>query len=323
MAKPSLLIGDIGGTNARFALADTLGFSQVETLKCADFASAGLAIKAYLERAGAEDPAVVCLAVAGPIVEGSVRFTNNDWSIAQDELGSEFGAARVRLLNDFEAVAYAIPVLASDDTVPLGLPQPNKLDGPEFTVGVIGPGTGLGAAALLKRNGKLLPIMGEAGHVGFAPESQVQLEVLKQLRERFERVSDERLLSGPGLESIYWALTKIHGERVSRLSAAEIFAQAPRDLRAGESLQLFCEALGQAAGNLALVLGAKDGIYIAGGILQRHPEVLRNSRFRVGFENKGRHRSLMEQIPTQLVVHPQPGLLGASYCAVEILHDRM
>lgn len=325
MSAPSLLIGDIGGTNARFALADrdTPGFSQVETLSCADFASADFAIKAYLKEAEAPAPAVVCLAVAGPIVDGSVRFTNNDWSIAQVDLGDEFESAEVRLLNDFEAIAYSIPSMSVSDIVSVGLPPPKTLDAPSYTVGVLGPGTGLGAVGLCKRGGRVFPIVGEAGHVGFAPETQVQLQILQQLRERFERVSDERLLSGPGLESIYWALAKLHGEKASRLSAADIFAQAQNDTRASEALQLFCEALGQAAGNLALVLGATDGIYIAGGILQRHPDLLANSRFRTGFENKGRHRSLMERIPTQLVVHPQPGLLGASYCALEIFHGRM
>lgn len=327
MSEPCLLVGDIGGTNARFALADigTTGFSRSQTLRCADFGSAHLAIKAYLEAVQAPTPAVVCLAVAGPIVDGSVRFTNNNWSIGQDELGDELQTAKVRLLNDFEAIAYSIPSLDGSDMMGVGLPPPKSLNAPNYTVGVLGPGTGLGAVALCKRGGQIFPIVGEAGHVGFAPETQLQFEVLRQLRERFERVSDERLLSGPGLENIYWALTKIHGGRTSRLSAADIFAQglAQSDTRAAETLQLFCEVLGQAAGNLALALGAVDGIYVGGGIVQRQPDLLTNSRFRTGFESKGRHRSLMERIPTQLIVHPQPGLLGGSYCAVEILHGRM
>jgi glucokinase len=135
------------------------------------------------------------------------------------------------------------------------------------------------------------------------------------LRERFDRVSAERLVSGSGLENIYWALNRIHGDQRSHMSAAEIFESGSNnsDLRAAESVQMFFEILGQVAGDLALTLGAEDGMYIAGGIVQRYPTLLVNSRFRSSFESKGRHRSLMERIPTQLIMHKQPGLLGASY----------
>jgi glucokinase len=148
----------------------------------------------------------------------------------------------------------------------------------------------------------------------------MQLEVLKQLRERYERVSDERLISGPGLENIYWALRKIHGKPATKITTAEIFSRvlANEDVIAAESTQLFYEALGQVAGNLALALGAFDGVYLAGGIVKRYPDLLKTSSFRSGFENKGRHRSLMERVPTLLILHAQPGLLGASYCAREL-----
>ncbi|MEQ9561407.1 MAG: glucokinase [Woeseiaceae bacterium] len=190
----------------------------------------------------------------------------------------------------------------------------------DFTVGVIGPGTGLGAAGLCSRSGSIFPIVGEGGHVGFAPESRVQMNVLAALRERFDRVSDERLVSGPGLENIYWALSQLHGEKSAALTAAEICRLAAEDggSRASEALQLFFEILGQVAGNLALTLGATSGIYIAGGIARRYPDLLANSRFRSAFEAKGRRRSLMERIPTQLILYPEPGLLGAAYCARQI-----
>jgi glucokinase len=166
----------------------------------------------------------------------------------------------------------------------------------------------------------LYPVVGEGGHAGFAPENRTQIKVLRQLRQRHERVSYERLISGPGLEGIYWALGKVHGKQTARITAAEIFSRvlANEDVIATESVQLFYEVLGQVAGNLALVLGAYDGIYLAGGILKRYPDLLQTSNFRSGFENKGRHRSLLERIPTSLILHPQPGLLGASYCAREL-----
>lgn len=322
MAAKTLLIGDIGGTNARFALADPKqpGFSKEATLQCADFASADLAIRQYLEDVGAKSPDVICLAAAGPIVEQRVRFTNNPWSIAASELGERFGIRRVRLLNDFEAIAYSIPFMTESDTLPFGLPEPGSLHKEHYTVGILGPGTGLGAVGLRKHAGLLIPIAGEASHGGFAPESQVQIDMLSALRERYDRVSSERFVSGPGLENIYWAMCKIHGEQRQQLSAADIFARAAdhSDPRAAESVHVFFEILGQVAGDYALALGATDGVFIAGGIVRRYPDLLENSRFRSGFESKGRFRALMERIPTQLILHPEPGLLGAAYCAIEL-----
>lgn len=322
MARKQLLIGDIGGTNARFALADPKrpAFSDVRTLQCAEFASAEAAIRHYLDELGAPPPDVICLAAAGPIVDQRVRLTNNPWRIAGAELAEHFDIDRVRLLNDFEAIAYSIPFLGHEDCLAFGLPEPRPLDQEHYTVGILGPGTGLGAVGLRKHGDLLLPIAGEAGHVGFAPESRVQMDMLAALRERYDRVSMERFVSGPGLENIYWALCQIHGEQRPQLTAAEIFAKAQdrSDPRASEALQTFFEILGQVAGDFALSLGAQHGIFIAGGIVKRYPQLLEDSRFRSGFERKGRHRSIMERIPTQLILHDQPGLLGAAYCALEL-----
>ena len=323
MAGKILLIGDIGGTNARFALADAKqpGFGSEMTLQCADYGSADDAIKSYLEQVGAKSPDVICLAAAGPIVDQQVRFTNNPWRIAAAELGEHFGISRVRLLNDFEAIAYSIPFLTGSDVMSFGLPEPRPLDQEHYTIGILGPGTGLGAVGLRKHGQLLIPIAGEASHGGFAPESQVQIDMLSALRERYDRVSAERFVSGPGLENIYWAMCRIHGEQRPPLEAPEIFAKAGErsDPRAAEAVQVFFEILGQVAGDYALALGANEGVFIAGGIVRRYPDLLENSRFRSGFESKGRHRSLMERIPTQLILHPQPGLLGAAYCALELL----
>jgi glucokinase len=320
--KDCLLIGDIGGTNARFALADTAkpAFAEVRTLQCDDYESPDVAIKHYLDSVGAESPRVICLAAAGPIVDRRVRFTNNHWEIAADELAADFAIDAVQLLNDFEAIAYSVPFLGKDDCMPIGLPDPRPLDADDYMVGIIGPGTGLGAVGLRKHGDLYLPIAGEASHGGFAPESQVQIDILKALRERFDRVSSERLVSGPGLENIYWALVRIHGEKRAHLAPADIFKAAidNSDTLAAEAVQMFFEVFGQVAGDLALTLGAEDGIFIAGGISKRYPDLLKNSGFRHGFENKGRHRSYMERIPTQLILHDQPGLLGAAYCAMRL-----
>jgi len=324
MADGCLLVGDIGATNARFALANSRapGFSAAVTLKCADFASAELAIKHYRESINAPAPDAVCLAVAGPIVDQSVQFTNSDWSISAEELTAMFSISSVLLLNDFEAIAYSVPFLSDADCLPVGLPENGPLADGDHTIGILGPGTGLGAAGLCKRGERYIAIAGEASHGGFAPESQIQLEILTRLRERFERVSAERLASGPGLENIYWALARIHGERKSQLSAAEIFARCINnsDPCAAEAVQMFFEILGQVAGDLVLTLGARDGIFIAGGIVPRYPDLFIKSRFRHAFENKGRYRSLMECIPGKLITHSQPGLLGASCCAMQMFH---
>ncbi len=322
MTKPCLLVGDIGGTNARFALADpgAPGFTDATTLHCADFATADMAIRAYLESVQATAPDVICLAAAGPIVNDAVRFTNSHWSLDLSDLRETFATPNVQLLNDFESIAYSIPFLKRADCLPIGRPPGRDLDSGDFTVGVIGPGTGLGAVGLIRRDGGIFPIVGEAGHVGFAPETQIQIDVLSVLRERFDRVSAERLVSGPGIENIYWALTRVHGDKSPPLTAAQIFEKGGdnSDLRAAETVQFFFETLGQVAGNLALTLGAWDGIYIAGGIAKRYPDTIVNSRFRSGFESKGRHRSLLEATPTQLVTLAEPGLLGVSYCAFKL-----
>lgn len=322
MSDDCLLIGDIGGTNARFALADphTPGFSMQKDFACADFETTDLAIRAYLDEISSPQPGVICLAAAGPVVGNSVRLTNNNWVIDADEIRSEFAGAQVALLNDFEAIAYSIPFLDDGDSQSIGLPESLEVDERRFMFGIVGPGTGLGYAALCKRDGALIPVTGEGGHQGFAPESQVQLDMLAMLRQRYDRVSDERVVSGPGIKNIYWALTKMHGEKQTQLSASEIFARAQNDTdpRAEEAVQLFFEILGQIAGNLAISLSTMDGVYIAGGIAKRYPQMLAMSRFRSGFENKDPYRSLMERIPTRLITHREPGLLGASFRAIEL-----
>jgi glucokinase len=326
MTDPCLLIGDIGGTNARFALAnpDKPGFSNELTLSCADYETAKQGIAAYLERRGVGAPDVICLAAAGPVLDDCIRLSNNHWVIDSRELQKMFPSASIHLLNDFEAIAHSIPILGENDIETIGL-IPSDLEGKkQFTLGVLGPGTGLGAGGLIGRSNGVFPVVGEGSHAGFAPETGKQIEVLQQLRHRYARVTQEHLVSGPGLENIYWALRKIHGKPDIKITAAEIFSRvlAKEDAIAVEATELFFEALGQIAGNLALSLGAYDGVYLAGGIVKRYPDLLKTSSFRAGFENKGRHSVIMERVPTLLIQHPQPGLLGASDCARELLGQR-
>ena len=320
MTSSCLLVGDIGGTSARFALADgsVPGFSRQKELCCADFATSEHAIRAYLNEVDIAHVEAIYLAVAGSVSSESVDVTNNHWSFEVATLRSEFGTTSIKLMNDFEAIAYAIPLLCEADLTPIGTPVGRDLKQSDFNVAIVGPGTGLGAAGLCKRGDTLFPIVGEVGHVGFAPVTEMQWQVAREMSKTSGRASVERLVSGPGLEEIYEVLTRIRKEESSEMSCADIFAAAAdkSDSCAKEAVHLFFEALGQVAGDAALTFGAVDGIFIAGGIAPRYPEMLAASDFRRGFENKGRRRALLEKIPTQLVMHRQPGLLGASYCAM-------
>ena len=317
MSTPVRLVGDVGGTNARFALVDTMsphGFVEQRTLACADYESPEDAIHSYLAELGASAPSRICIAAAGPIVDGTVRFTNNAWTLREERLQRTFGAERARLINDFEAIAHALPWLGTQDVLALGGIAPTLPPSPGFRFAVIGPGTGLGAGALLDRQGSAHAIVSEAGHAGFAPESAEQDAVVRELRGCFGRISAERLISGPGVVNLYKALARLRGIPEEAMDAAGIFAAAQSSDRAlaTDTVALFHEMLGQAAGDLALSLGTYDGVFIAGGVAQRAPELLAASRFREGFERKGRHRELLERVPTALIVHPQPGLLGAT-----------
>lgn len=319
MTERCLLIGDIGGTNARFALATPgrPGFRNVLELQCADFPSADDAINHYLHETGSNPPDAVCLAAAGPVIDDRVDITNNHWEISVAEIRAGFGIDGVRLLNDFEAIAYSIPFLSAEDTVIIGKHDDRPLSETHFDVAILGPGTGLGIAGLIRRGDTFVPVTGEGGHIGFAPDTPLHVEILQVLLGRFERVSAERLISGSGLENIYLALAEIRGEPGPGLSAAEIFAAPVAGKLASEAVDVFFELLGLTAGDLALMLGAVDGVYIAGGMAKRYPERLSSSRFRSAFESKGRYRPYMQRIPTRLITYDEPGLLGAAYCALE------
>lgn len=322
MSEDTLLVGDIGGTNARFALANpkSVGFDQAKTLKCADFESAVVAMRHYLDEVAAPNPAAICLAVAGPVISDSISVTNNHWTLSAQGIKEELNVDKVHLLNDFEAIAMSIPHIEEQSLESIGQISQQDLPADSFSVAIVGPGTGLGTGGLLKRDGVLTPIVGEGGHIGFAPKSKVQIDILQVLREKYERVSVERLLSGAGIENIYWALGVLRGDNNRHVAAAEIFASASHggDSIAADATQIFYELLGQVAGDFALALGAQDGVYLAGGIVKRYPEMLHISGFRNAFESKGRHRSMMERIPTRLITHEEPGLLGAAHCALEL-----
>ncbi len=323
MSDHPILMADIGGTNARFAFTSTQPpfFNQAQSLSCADHVTIEDAIDTYLQTHDVKQIKAISFAVAGPIINETVNFTNNHWSISCSDLRAKYLIDQAYLLNDFEAIAYSLAELGDQDTLDVG-GQWKKIAGDDFTVSVIGPGSGLGVAGLCQRNAKLFPLVTEGGHAGFAPENSMQHEILVYLHKKFaDRVSRERLLSGPGLVNLHEALCHIFDQENPALAAADIANAAVNgsDDMCVKSLDTFFEILGQLAGDTALATGSTDGVFIGGGIAQRYPEYLANSNFREGFENKGRYRALLEKVPTWLITHKNPGLLGASIYARDLI----
>lgn len=322
MKDSPLLIADIGGTNARFALASSSSpyFESAQTLQCADFDNIEQAIDTYLSAHKINSLQGICFAVAGPINDQSVRFTNNHWFISAADLKIRFANDRVKLLNDFESIAYSLRQLDKTDLSQIG--EVYSLDtSKDFTVGVLGPGSGLGVAGLCQRGELLHPLATEGGHVGFSPDNALQELIMQCLHKKFKRVSNERLLSGPGLVNIHEALCQINDKPNPGYSPADIAVAAREntDPLCVQTMELFFEILGQVAGDTALALGAHQGIYIGGGIAQRYPNQLARSKFRAAFERKGRYTNLMQGIPTWLITHKNPGLLGSSVYARNFL----
>lgn len=317
----ALLVADIGGTNARFALAHTgtgaIELQQIRELHTADFASLADALRHYLQAGDLPTPARAVLAVAAPVSGEQVRITNNPWHFSVSGLRRETGIAQLRLINDFAAVAYAVSRLPAEHLQHLGGPLLHSAAGREGRYAVLGPGTGLGVAHLLIRQGEAVVIETEGGHVGFAPSSAEEREVLRLLLQEFPRVSWERLLSGPGLLNLYRALAQLRGETASLLQPAQITQAASegRDTLALHAVQTFCALLGSFSGDVVLGSGAWDGLFLAGGVTPRLLPWLQEDRFRSHFEAKGRFSDLLARVPSLLVNHPHTGLYGAAAAA--------
>ena len=320
MTKRLFLVADIGGTHARFALAAVTGaeieVGPVSLWLTATHDSLESALHAFLDQEGAPklDGAAVC--AAGP-VEGTgpdarIAMTNTPWKLTAGDIAAACGVGEALLVNDFTAVALAVPALGDGDfrQVGGGTPGPASLSGP---VGVLGPGTGLGVSSLVPASGDHVVLPGEGGHVDLAPGNDREISVLFQLMQEFGHVSAERVLSGPGLEVLYRALASLDGAALGALPTAMDIARRARtgdDPLSSETVFLFCGWLGAVAGDLALTLGATGGIYLAGGILPRWGGLFDEARFRHRFEAKGRFHSYMARIPTYLITRDDPALLG-------------
>jgi glucokinase len=303
------LLGDVGATNARFALLFPDGsMTAPKTCAVADFASLAEAIEAYLAKEGRARPTDGALAVAAPIVSDAVSMINHPWSFSIAALGDRLGIGRLSVFNDFVANALAIPHLAADDVAKIGAGQPAV----GASIGVLGPGSGLGVSGLIRSEGREVAVQGEGGHVTLAPANLRESAVLDQLRARFGHVSAERVLSGPGLVNLYGALCELSGQAAPVLTPAEITepSRLGEDPHAREAVTMFCAMLGTIAGNLALTLGARGGVYIAGGIAPRLEPAVFGPPFRERFEDKGRLRPYLASTPTYLILRPTPALLG-------------
>ncbi|MEJ6000165.1 glucokinase [Paucibacter soli] len=306
------LVGDIGGTHARFAYQAAPGEALrfVSRFDCASFAGLAEALLHFLAQHGLAMPRELALGVATPVQGDQLRFVNNHWRFSIEALRAQLGLRRLLVLNDFAALALSLPTLGSAELEPLG--AGTALAG--ATQLCLGPGTGLGVAALLHEgSGGLRVLASEGGHASLAAGNAREAELLELLRKRFGHASAERALSGPGLANLYAALAEQEGGRPCELSPAEIVARARAgsDARALQACQVFVDLLGGFAGSLALTFGASGGVYLGGGVLDHFGPLLDHARFRARFEAKGRFREHLAGLPCWRIVAPHAALRGA------------
>ncbi len=305
-----VLVGDVGGTNARLALCSLEDgtLSQIKNYSGAEYPSLEAVIRIYLEETQMKVNSA-CIAIACPVTGDWVSMTNHTWAFSQSEMQQNLGLEKLSVINDFTAISMAIPALKPEDRIQFG--------GDEAQAGkpiaVYGAGTGLGVAHLVHSGEAWISLPGEGGHVDFAPNSTEEVILLEVLREELGHVSAERLLSGPGLVNIYRGLVKADEREPEALQPKDITerALADEDTDCRRALSLFCVLMGRFGGNLALNLGTFGGVYIAGGIVPRFLDFFKASGFRVAFEDKGRFHDYLEPIPVFLITHEQPGLLGS------------
>lgn len=312
-----LVTVDVGGTHARFALARVedgrvAQLGDPVTLRTAEHASLQTAWEAFAHAQGGTLPRAVAIALAAPITGDVIRFANNPWVIRPALVCDKLRVDTFTLVNDFEAVGHA--VAQAEDSDYTHICGPDRPFAAEGSISVIGPGTGLGAALVLRlREGHLVRPT-EGGHIDFAPLDAIEDAILARLRKRHRRVSVERVVSGPGLVEIYETLARVEGRAITERDDKELWTLgiAGSDSLAAAAVDRFCLSLGSVAGDIALAQGGFAGVVIAGGIGLRLKDTLGRSGFAERFRAKGRFERLMSDIPVKVITHPQPGLLGAA-----------
>jgi glucokinase len=316
MSATAMLVADIGGTRARFALLDERGApGLVRILAVTDFAGPVEAIQAYLAALGGRAVHSAALALAAPVDGPVIRLTNAAWTFAREDLKVRLGLQRVLLLNDFTALALSLPHLGADDLRQVG----SGIAVERAAKAVLGPGTGLGVSGLLFDRGRWLALSGEGGHCSLAATDEREAAILALAWRELKHVSAERLLSGSGLPLLHRLVAAVDGRHSEVLTTAEIVSRAVAsdDVQCRAVIDTFCALLGATAGNLALTLGARGGVYVGGGIIPRLGELFDHSPFRARFEAKGRFSSYLATIPTYVMLSPTPALLGAAHALSE------
>ena len=305
-----ILIGDIGGTNARFAVvadpaSEPVYFPVVQT---ADFPTIDDAIAASLSGQSTGRPNSAVLAVAGPVEGDEIPLTNCPWIVKPKEMSSRLGLSDIVVLNDFEAQALAVIALGEEHMEKIGGGTPEE-GAPRV---VLGPGTGLGVAGLIPFQGRWLPVPGEGGHMDIGPRTPRDFEVFPHIEKLEGRISGEQILSGRGLVHVYRAVATASGVDARLTSPAEVTAAALEhsDPIAEEALTLFATCLGRTAGDLALVFMSQGGVFLTGGIAQKIIPALKTGEFRAAFEDKAPHSALMREIPVYVMTHPLAALSG-------------
>ncbi|NHZ92999.1 glucokinase [Massilia sp. CCM 8733] len=315
------LLADIGATHARFALQTAPGvFRSVRVLKCDDFEGIVPLLRFYLADHAGMTLNHAALAVANPVNGDQVRMTNRDWEFSTDAVRRELGLHTLLIVNDFTALAMALPGLKPDDLMQVG---PGKAAA-NAVIGVLGPGTGLGVSGVIPTLDGFVTLGSEGGHVNFAPADEREFAILRFAWTEWPHVSNERLISGPGMEIIYRALALRNGVAGAPRSSPDIIAGAldDKDALCLEVIECFCGMLGGAAANLAVTLGAFGGIFIGGGIVPRIGELFAASPFRSRFEAKGRFSTYLADIPTYVITTPNPAFHGVATILSEHLRGR-
>jgi glucokinase len=307
------LLGDIGGTNARWAWQQSAGaaLQDISVMPCQASASLYESAANYLLTTGHQRPQSAAIGIATPVTGDVVSMTNNSWVFSIDELKQSLGVQHCLVINDFTALAMSLPALGPSDLRQIG--SGAAIDG--APIALLGPGTGLGVSGLVKAgHGQYLALSGEGGHATLAAVDDHESELLALLRARFGHVSAERVLSGPGLVDLYRAVCELGGHVAKNFGPADVTdaAIAGADQQSVNTANFFTSFLGNVAGNLALTLGARGGLYIGGGVVPLLGNAFNASLFRQRFEEKGRFNSYLASIPTWIITASTPALIGAS-----------
>lgn len=305
------LLGDIGGTHARFAVQASAAapLTEPRALRCREYAGPVEAIEAYLADTRLPRPRWAAFGIATALHGDRIDMTNHSWTFSVSEMRARLAAGRVLFINDFTALALALPALGADEVIRVG--GGTAVAG--SAIGVLGPGTGLGVSGLLPGINGYLPITGEGGHVTLAASTAREAALIEEMHQDFDHISAERVLSGSGLSLLHKAISALAGQPNAHFEPPEILETGLQGScpSCRETLEVFCAILGTVAADVALTIGARGGVYIGGGLVQRLGSFFQASGFRARFESKGRFSNYLAAIPTFAIAAPWPGIVGA------------